>query len=177
MCYSQGMSPPKRDISGQRFGHLVAIRPTSSPTLPTRWLCQCDCGAQHSAAISNLTSGHVKSCGCQRFRRGPDNPSYKHGMADKTRIYSIWVTMIKRCRNPNAHAYERYGGRGITVCERWHTFTNFYADMGDPPPKLTLDRIDNDKGYQPDNCRWATRSEQRLNSRNPNRAENFRKKR
>lgn len=93
-----------------------------------------------------------------------------HGQANqrdgtRTSVYTRWADMKQRCLNPNNHAYENYGGRGITVCDRWVTFENFYADMGDPPPGLSLDRFDNDGNYEPGNCRWATPEEQIANQR------------
>jgi len=90
--------------------------------------------------------------------------NFVHGM-HKTTIYKLWTSMMQRCTNPAGKDYPRYGGRGITVCERWTRFENFYADMGLRPEGKTLDRIDNDKGYSPDNCRWATLQEQMRNSR------------
>lgn len=93
-----------------------------------------------------------------------NNPSYKHGMTD-TPTYRSWAAMLTRCTNDKLPQYKDYGGRGVTVCERWFDFCHFYADMGVRPDGKSLDRIDNDKGYSPDNCRWATRTEQNKNSR------------
>lgn len=88
----------------------------------------------------------------------------KHGLY-KSRSYSIWASMKDRCNNPNNPNYHRYGGRGVAVCDRWQEFENFYADMGDAPEGMSLDRADNDLGYSPDNCRWATPVEQQNNMR------------
>lgn len=88
----------------------------------------------------------------------------KHGMT-KTRIYSVWTNMWHRCRSPKCSHYDRYGGRGITVCARWKEFENFLEDMGDAGPGWSLDRIDNDQGYSPENCRWATPKQQQSNCR------------
>lgn len=94
--------------------------------------------------------------------------NYKHGLS-KSRIYGIWCTMINRCYNPHVKFYESYGGRGIRVCKRWHNFQNFFADMGHRPGGLTLERVDNDRGYSKANCVWATRTQQARNQRNKKR--------
>lgn len=92
----------------------------------------------------------------------------KHGYAagpKPARVYHVWHSMLQRCSNPNGQQWERYGGRGITVCERWHDLLNFIADMGEPPERLSIERINNDGNYEPGNCKWATKSEQRRNQR------------
>lgn len=133
----------------------------------TQYLCQCVCGRQSIVHAVSLRSGHSRSCGCLsqdvlRSRR------QSHGFAPngpRSTTYIIWKSMRQRCRNQNAEAFKNYGGRGIKVCERWEKFENFLADMGERPGNLSLDRIDNDGNYEPGNCRWATRIEQRANSR------------
>jgi hypothetical protein len=140
---------------GDRFGRLVVTHYVSR----SRWALICDCGEPHVALASNLRKGGVRSCGClrQEVRR-------THGMSN-TREYRTWSGMIERCSNPKRNGYEHYGGRGIKVCDRWHKFENFYADMCPAPAGLTLDRVDVNKGYEPGNCRWATWSTQRVNKR------------
>ena len=150
-----------KDIAGQKFGRLTAIGPVSRD--PVRWLCECECGNQTSVVTARLISGHSKSCGCINVDMAAVM-NLSHGMSG-TRVHKTWMSMHNRCRNKNNPAYKNYGGRGITVCKRWSEFENFYEDMGKRPEGKTLERRDNDMGYCPDNCKWATRTEQNRNTR------------
>lgn len=156
------------DISGQRFGRLVAITRTGSDAFRNAtWLCRCDCGATKGVPTNPLVSGGTLSCGCQ----GRDSrvaAQTKHGM-HKSSEYRIWQSMIQRCHRPSSSNYVRYGQRGIAVCDRWRkSFEAFYADMGKRPRAHSIDRIDNSGNYEPGNCRWATQTQQ-CNNRRGNR--------
>ena len=156
---------PIIDITGKQFDRLTVLkRTTSDQRGEARWICRCECGNETIVLGSNLRSGKTRSCGCLRFElpQGASHP--KHG-AYKTREYSSWQHMRRRCLDQNNDKFHRYGGRGITICERWNSFENFLADMGRRPPGLTLDRINNDGNYEPGNCRWATSEEQASNHR------------
>jgi len=120
--------------------------------------CRCSCGSLFVAKTAYLIKGSTNSCGCLKHKTH-ECYTKSHGKYG-TPTYNSWNTMLARCRNPNHTFFHRYGGRGITVCQRWYVFENFFADMGERPAGTTLDRIDNDRGYEPDNCRWSTNKEQ-----------------
>lgn len=142
------------DLTGKRYGKLL-VRGRASASL---WDCLCDCGKSALQRTNALASGHARSCGCMQRKT--------HGMHG-VRTYKSWDSMKQRCTNPNAPDYDRYGGRGIVVCERWlNSFDAFFADMGERPEGKSLERKDNARGYEPDNCKWATAGEQQRNKRN-----------
>lgn len=153
------------DLTGRTFGMLTAIRRHPSPG-KARWLCVCKCGETSTPRENNLLFARTRSCGCQRRNAGARN-NRTHGKSD-THLYWVWAKMRRRCQSPRDPKWSHYGGRGISVCPRWlgpEGFANFAQDMGTPDKGLSLDRINNDGNYSPDNCRWATPSEQRANQR------------
>lgn len=157
------------DLIGQRYGRLTVLQRAETINKRTRWLCRCDCGQEVTVEAYNLKTGHTQSCGCLQ-KEAASLASTTHGMRH-TRLYRIWVCMRNRCYQKSYHAYKHYGGRGISVCDTWlHDFQAFHdwAIENGYNDNLSIDRIDNNKGYAPDNCRWATQEEQNKNKRAAN---------
>lgn len=151
------------DITGQKFHRLRVVERVLEGTREARWLCVCDCGTQKILTGSVLRRGDTRSCGCLNQEKLRARAT--HGMS-KAAVYRNWATMRQRCSNPLVHNYADYGGRGITVCARWEKFELFLEDMGMPPNGCSIERRDNERGYNKQNCYWATRTEQNHNKRN-----------
>ena len=164
--------PEFKDLAGQRFGRLVAIRPAGiNRSGQYRWECQCDCGKTHVTTSYRLRSGTTKSCGCYMRERAAEVKTLHGGR--NTRLYNIWNSMKARCYNDRQRNFRYYGGRGIRVCDEWlHDFDAFRSwaedsgyNAGASFGECTLDRIDVNGDYQPTNCRWVSHAEQQKNRR------------
>lgn len=154
------------NILGKKFGRLTVVSFSHKDKWGKRhWNCVCDCGKSRVVAERSLFTGNTKSCGCYR-KQYATLKQLVHGMQG-TRLYAIWQNMKNRCRNVNIPAYKDYGGRGITVCDEWLDFMCFmgWALSNGYDDSLSLDRINNNEGYKPDNCRWTTQKEQARNTR------------
>lgn len=156
------------DITGHKYNRLLALEDVGKDVRNGRvWKCRCDCGNYVNVSSNHLRRGHSKSCGCisresavQRFT------THGHTKKGQSTEYKAWSNMISRCTNSNTTYYDNYGGRGISVCDRWLSFENFLSDMGlKPSPKHSIDRIDVNGNYEPSNCRWATMNQQARNTR------------
>lgn len=157
----------KNDLTGQRFGKLIAIKPVgTNKSGNTLWECKCDCGNSSIVINSNLTRENSKSCGCTNSERLIKRNT-SHGMS-KTKIYAKWLSMLERCRTKTNTDYKYYGARGINVCKEWKDFNKFYkwAMNNGYENSLTIDRINVNGNYEPSNCRWVTQLRQCNNKRN-----------
>ena len=167
-CGKHGSSHRLKDVVGQKFGRLTVVsRFGSNPRKAATWLCVCDCSGETVVPTSHLLSGHTMSCACaakDRFRSMVTH----HGQAHRSGYsgaYKSWANMIKRCTSSKHPFWKNYGGRGITICEKWRRFEGFFEDMGPRPPKLSLDRKNGNDNYEKLNCRWATSLVQGQNQR------------
>lgn len=156
------------DMTGRKIGKLTVI--SKAPQLnykntKARWKCKCDCGTITIVQGDNLRNGHSTSCGCNKDSSEKVTHGHKRRLCT-SRTYSTWRNMWNRCTNPKMDNYKYYGGRGITICDRWKDFNLFLADMGERPEGMFIDRINNNKGYSPENCKWSDRIDQGQN-KNP----------
>lgn len=157
------MTPKEKASIGRKYNMLTVLREVMPKSGRTMVLCKCDCGEEAVALLSKIKRGEKKSCGCLRLIRLREKcVTHQRG---GTPEHIAWAAMIQRCTNPKEKSFKHYGGRGITVCDRWRKFENFFQDMGARPKGHSIDRIDNGEGYYKENCRWATPAAQNRNKR------------
>lgn len=155
--------PVAENLSGMRFGKLVAVCDVGRTKRGRVWKCVCDCGSETESISTYLKNGHKRSCGCLHAESAKlasvKHQTHGHTTKDRKKFaseYNAWASMKSRCLNPNSHGFKRYGARGIKVCERWLNFAKFYEDMGPKPTqKHSLERLNTDGNYEPSNCVWA----------------------
>ena len=154
---------PIIDMTDKKFSRLLVLKKADKKNNKMRWLCKCDCGKELIVDGTKLRNGHTKSCGC--LQKDTIRQMRKTHGYSRTPLYVRWTGIKQRCLNENHTSYDRYGGRGITICEEWLDYAVFkeWAERNSFEPELELDRIDNNKGYEPDNCRWVSK---KVNSQN-----------
>ena len=154
-------NPNRGRVEALRFGRLTLVAMAEPRKGQPHGLCRCDCGEEKVIAMSSLRNGLTKSCGCLRRET---KPGLTHGQAH-TRTYNIWIGLKQRCSNPNHPAFKNYGGRGISFAPQWKDFAVFLKDMGEAPEGTSIERVNNNRGYEPGNCIWADRLTQGRNTR------------
>ena len=158
-----------KDHAGKKFGKMTAIKRNGKIGDSIAWDIICDCGTEKTISAKNLTRS--KSCGCLVLEKQDIGLSKRkrHGFCPRSGHvpeYGVWKAMIQRCHNPKNKHYNNYGGRGISVCDKWRKFEAFYSDMGKRPEKMTIERLNNNGDYEFSNCKWVSRYDQNRNMRN-----------